>query len=173
MVDASDTIFPGDPRYFEVLHFLYKEAELLDARRFSEWLELLTEDITYRMPVSLTRGRTPGYSQQTDIFSENVASLRVRVHKLETEFAWADMPPSRTRHLVTNVRVKATPKADEVGALNSILVYRHRSADASPDLFCGERQDLLRRVDGQWRLARRTIFLDQTVVEARHLGIFF
>jgi 3-phenylpropionate/cinnamic acid dioxygenase small subunit len=31
----------------EVEQFLYREARLLDERRFHEWLELLTEDIRY------------------------------------------------------------------------------------------------------------------------------
>ncbi len=166
-------ISPGDPRYFEVLEFLYSEAELLDGRRFSEWLELLTEDISYRMPQPVTRGRTPGYSEETEIFSENLASLRVRVRKLGTEFAWAEDPPSRTRHLVTNIRAWATARPDELEVSSSVLIYRHRSPGASADLFCGERQDLLRKIDEKWRLAKRTVLLDQNVVEARHLAIFF
>lgn len=166
-------ISPGDPRYFEVLEFLYQEAEVLDGRRFTEWLELLTEDVSYRMPQPVTRGRTPGYSEETEIFSENLASLRVRVRKLGTEFAWADDPPSRTRHLVTNIRAWATAQPDELEVSSSVLIYRHRSPGASADLFCGERQDLLRKVDGKWRLARRLVFLDQNVIEARHLAIFF
>jgi len=171
--DRGDPIFPGDPRYFEVLEFLYHEAELLDGRRFSEWLELLTEDISYRMPQPVNRGRTPGYSEETAIFSDNLASLRIRVQKLGTEFAWADDPPSRTRHLVTNIRARATARPDELEVSSSILIYRHRSPGTSADLFCGERQDLIRKIDEKWRLARRCVLLDQNVVEARHLAIFF
>jgi len=171
--DRGKPISPGDPRYFEVLEFVYNEAELLDGRRFTEWLELLTEDVSYRMPQPVNRGRTPGYSQVTEILSENLASLRVRVRKLGTEFAWADDPPSRTRHLVTNVRARETARPDELEVSSSVLLYRHRSPGASADLFCGERQDLLRKVGGAWRLARRSVLLDQNVVEARHLAIFF
>ena len=173
MAEVDRTILPGDPRYFEVLHFLYHEAELLDSRRFSEWLELLTEDIAYRMPVPLTRGRKLDYSAETEILSENLSSLRVRVRKLGTEFAWAEDPPSRTRHLVTNLRVNATESADAVEARTSVLVYRSRFAEPSADFFSGERQDLLKKINGAWCLARRTILLDQTVLGARHLAILF
>lgn len=171
--DRGKPISPGDPRYFEVLEFLYDEAEMLDGRRFAEWLELLTEDISYRMPQPVNRGRAPGYSEETEILSENLASLRVRVQKLGTEFAWADNPPARTRHLVTNIRARETARPDETAVSSSVLVYRHRSPGASADLFCGERRDLLRKVGGKWRLARRSVLLDQNVVEARHLAVFF
>ena len=169
----SSPIFPADPRYSEILYFLYHEAELLDELRFSEWLELLEEDINYRMPLPLNRTRTLDYSEQTEIIAENIHSLRVRISKLKTDYAWADTPPSRTRHMVTNLRVNTTDRPDEAEAVSSFLVYRNRLSDPNPDLFAGERKDLLRKVNGNWRLAKRTIFLDQTVVGARHLTILF
>ncbi len=173
MVEISSPIMPTDPLYSEILYFLYQEAKLLDDRRFSEWLELLEEDISYRMPLPLNKARTLDYSQQTDILSENIASLRVRVNKLATDYAWADTPPSRTRNMVTNVIIKATNKPEEVEVSSFILVSRNRLGEPSPDLYSGERQDLLRKVNGAWRLAKRTILLDQTVIGARHLNIFF
>ncbi|NIO11933.1 MAG: 3-phenylpropionate/cinnamic acid dioxygenase subunit beta [Deltaproteobacteria bacterium] len=164
---------PADPLYSEILHFLYLEAKLLDDRRFSEWLNLLAEDISYRMPLPLNKARTLEYSPQTEILSENIDSLRVRVNKLTTEFAWADTPPSRTRHLIANVAIKTTNKAEQVEASSFFLLSRTRLGEPSPDLYSGERQDLVRKVNGAWRLAKRTILLDQTVVGARHLNIFF
>jgi 3-phenylpropionate/cinnamic acid dioxygenase small subunit len=172
--DSGRDIRPGEPRYAEAVQFLYREAELLDGGRLAEWLELLAEDIVYRMPVRLNtdrKGQSP-YADETDIFADNLASLRVRINKLTTEYAWAESPPSRTRHLVTNVRVKGTP-ADELEVLSYFLLYRDRSGQTTPDIFAGERADLLRHVDGAWRLARRTIILDQAVVGATQLGIFF
>jgi 3-phenylpropionate/cinnamic acid dioxygenase small subunit len=162
-----------DPRYAEVLQFLYHEAELLDTDRQVEWLELLTDDITYRMPVRLNvrRNASAPYAQETDIFSDNLASLRVRVNKLDTEYAWAETPPSRTRHHVSNVRVSENGSPGELDVRSYILVYRNRTDNPAADIFSGERQDVLRKVDGGWRLARRLIVLDQAVVGARHLAI--
>jgi 3-phenylpropionate/cinnamic acid dioxygenase small subunit len=162
-----------DPRYGEVLAFLYREAELLDTGRQVEWLDLLTEDVTYRMPVRLNvrrHGSSP-YTEETDIFSDNLASLRVRVNKLDTEYAWAETPPSRTRHHISNVRIAETSNPDELDVRSYILLYRNRTDNPAADLFSAERQDILRRVDGQLRLARRLIVLDQAVVGARHLAI--
>ena len=172
--DAARTVGPADPAYAEVLEFLYHEAELLDAGRFIEWLELLAEDLTYRLPVRLNRGRGEGadYSKATEIFSDNLASLQLRVRRLGTGYAWAETPPSRTRHLVSNVRVRTTENSAELDVLSYFLVYRNRSSESTADLFSGERQDLLRRTNAGLRLARRTILLDQAVVGARHLSIF-
>ncbi len=166
-------IGPTDPRYGEVLQFLYREAELLDSGRQPEWLDLLTEDITYRMPVrvNVKRGSGSGISEDTEIFSDNLASLRVRVNKLSTEYAWAETPPSRTRHHVSNVRVKEAGRDGELDVASYILVYRNRADSPSADIFSGERQDVLRKIDGSWRLAKRTIILDQAVIGARHLAI--
>ena len=162
-----------DPRYAEAVQFLYFEAQLLDDQRHAEWLDLLTDDITYQMPVrrNLRGGGPSAYSEDTNIFSENLASLRVRVRKLSTEYAWAETPPSRTRHHISNVRVSETNREDELRVSSNVLVYRTRGDDPAPDLFSAERQDLLRRVNGGWRLARRLVLLDQTVIGVRHLAI--
>ena len=173
MPETNGTIFPNDPRYSEILYFLYREAELLDERRFSDWLELLTEDIYYRMPLPVTRNRSLEYSSQTDIFADNLASLRVRVDKLGTDYAWADTPPARTRHMISNLRLKATDKQEEVEAVSTVLIYRNRFARPDAEIFSGERRDRIRKVGGEWRLAGRTVLLDQAVVGARHLTIFF
>jgi 3-phenylpropionate/cinnamic acid dioxygenase small subunit len=175
MAENGVMIDLGDARYAEVLTFLYHEAELLDNGRFEEWLELLAEDLSYRMPVRVNRARDSGptYSHETEIFADNLASLRLRVRKLGTDFAWAESPPSRTRHLISNVRVHTTDAADELAVFSYLLLYRNRGAQSTADLFSAERQDLLRRVDGGWRLARRTIMLDQAVVGARHISVFF
>ena len=175
MAEQAKTIPQSDPIYSEVCEFLHREAELLDRGEFEEWLEMIADDISYRLPVSLNRARKtkPEKSQETEIFSENKASLVLRVRRLGTEYAWAENPPSRTRHLVTNVRVRSASKPGEVEVASYFLVYRNRSSYSHADLFSGERQDLLRRVDGQWRLARRLIQLDQAVVGARNISIFF
>lgn len=174
LTEAGRAVGPADPRYAEVLEFLYYEAELLDGRRFAEWLELLAEDLRYRLPIRLNRvgGEGPDYSEDTEIFSDNLASLQLRVRRLGTGYAWAETPPSRTRHLVSNVRVRTTDNPQELDVHSYFLVYRSRASEPNADLFSGERHDLLRRTNAGWRLARRTILLDQAVVGARHLSIF-
>ena len=158
----------------EVAQFFYREAELLDSNRLEEWLELLTEDIAYEMPLRMTRERgQPDTSSQMGHFSEDRGSLQLRVKRLGTDFGWAENPPSRTRHFISNIRVENTPNPDEVKARSNFLLYRSRGDSMDADLISGERQDLLRKLDGGWKLARRLIIADQSVLGTRNLAIFF
>jgi 3-phenylpropionate/cinnamic acid dioxygenase small subunit len=165
----------ADSVYLDVLHFLHIEAELLDAGRFDEWLELLTEDVTYRMPLTITRERSdlPIYAEDMEIMSESIHSLRFRIDRLKTEFAWAEDPPSRTRHVVTNVIVRPGESDDEVVASSNFLVHWIRAIKAEGDLFIGHRSDRLVRVDGGWRLAARELYLDTTTLPANGVTILF
>lgn len=158
----------------EVLEFLHHEAELVDGGRFEEWLDLLTDDVQYRMPVRLTRerGAAPDRSDQMQFFWDDRATLQLRVRRLRTDFAWAEDPPSRTRHFVSNVRVAAGLGPDELEVHSYVLIYRNRGTDAGYELLSGERHDVLRRVQGAWRLARREFVVDQAMLGVRNLGIF-
>ena len=159
--------------YLGICQALYQEAALLDDGRFDDWLQFLTEDIVYQVPVRTTRER--GRSDVSDEmyhFDENYPSLSKRVERLNTRFAWAEDPPSRTRHVVSNIQVFPAERPDEVAVRCSLLVYRNRGGDAAYDLLAGERHDRLRLVDGAWRLAHRRVILDQSTLGTKNLGIF-
>jgi 3-phenylpropionate/cinnamic acid dioxygenase small subunit len=157
----------------EIAAFLYREAELLDSNRLEEWLGILTEDVTYEMPVRVTReGGNAQVSSEMSHFSEDRHSLELRVKRLNTNFGWAENPPSRTRRFISNIRVEETQNANEVKAQSYFLLYRSRGDSSEADLISGERRDLLRNVDGNWRLAGRVIIVDQTVLGTRNLAIF-
>jgi len=176
VVPAGKRVLPGEPPHGEICEFLLEEAELLDNRRFQEWLLLLTEDIRYRMPARLNvrhNSEQPDHSEISELFSDNLASLTVRVSKLGTEYAWAETPASRTRHFVSNIRVRSTDRPDEMQVSSYLLLYRNQGSRPDADIFSGERQDILRHVNGSWRLASRTILLDQAVLSGGHMPIFF
>jgi 3-phenylpropionate/cinnamic acid dioxygenase small subunit len=173
----------------EVEQFLYREARLLDARRFHEWLELLTADVRYWMPVRTSRYPKTSKAinilddaryeeaelskaDELAILDETKATLSRRIERLETGMAWAEDPPSRTRHLITNIEVEAGDTASEIKAYSNYLVYRSR-AETEQDFYVGAREDVLRRVGGALKLARRTVILDQTVLLAKNVSIFF
>ncbi len=117
----------------EVEQFLYREARLLDERRFDEWLQLFTDDLHYWM--SGRRSRYPKgskaiaildpdhYSEEElvrddelSLFDETKATLAARVARLGSGMAWAEDPPSRTRHLIMNVEVMPAEKRARLGA---------------------------------------------------------
>lgn len=169
----GEEVLAGTGRYGEVATFLYREADLVDGYRFADWLALFAEDVEYRMPVRTTRFLRDGEGfTDMDFFAENQASLTTRVKRLETEFAWAEAPPSRTRHFVTNIRVFRTPEEHELAVRSSIMITRTRS-DLDYQLFTGTRHDLLRDTGNGLRIARRTILVDQTVITATNLSVLF
>jgi PAH dioxygenase small subunit len=171
---ATASCAPGSSIYAEIVEFLYREAELLDENQFAEWLNMLAQDIHYVMPVRTTQFRAKGDGfQDVAFFEENYVSLRTRVKRLETEFAWAETPPSRTRHFITNVLAEPGDKDGEFSVRSSFMVTRTRS-EQGYQLFTGRRKDILRRSDnGDLKVAERRILIDQTVLSGSNLSIFF
>jgi 3-phenylpropionate/cinnamic acid dioxygenase small subunit len=173
----------------EVERFLYREARLLDERRFPEWLELFTDDVRYwmvgrtsRYPTASKaigfldqdRHNTEELAQEGElaILDETKETLRARITRLDTGMAWAEDPPSRTRHLITNIEVEVGETASELKVYSNYLVYRTRG-ETEQDFYVGRREDMLRNVDGVWKIAHRKIILDQNVLLAKNVSIFF
>jgi 3-phenylpropionate/cinnamic acid dioxygenase small subunit len=166
----------------DIENFLYTEAELLDERRFTEWLDLLAEDLMYFMPIQRNVRFGEDERRQTragvDIswVDEDKWTLSKRVEQLMTGLHWAEEPASRVSHLVTNVQIKdVQPSLDapeRALVASRFLIYQNR-IDHETALFAGKRLDSLRRVEGEWKLARRQITLDQSVLLAKNLTVFF
>jgi 3-phenylpropionate/cinnamic acid dioxygenase small subunit len=173
----------------EVEQFLYREARLLDERRFRDWLELFTDDVRYWM--ASRSNRYPrnskaisildperyveddvGREDELAVLDETKATLTGRIDRLDTGMAWAEDPPSRTRHMISNIEVEAGNAEGELRVYSNFIVYRSR-AETEEDFYVGARQDLLRRVDGAWKIAHRKLVLDQNVLSAKNVSIFF
>jgi 3-phenylpropionate/cinnamic acid dioxygenase small subunit len=93
------------------------------------------------------------------------------VKQILTGVHWAEEPLSRVCHMVSNVE-SFTASPTEVTVRSRFLVYRNR-VETETDFFVGKREDVLRKVDGQWKIARRKILLDQNVLLAKNLTVFF
>jgi PAH dioxygenase small subunit len=160
-------------RKLEATEWLDHEAQLLDDGDFQQWLELLTDDVDYQMPVRLTRerGESPDMSFGNQSFFENRTTLELRIRRLDTDFAWAEDPPSRTRRFVTNVRVEDGERPDELRVRSYLLLYRNRGDESAADLLSAERRDVLRSVEGRWLLRSRLIRLDQATVGTKNLAL--
>src|SRR5277367_1049533 len=97
----------------EIEQFLFYEARLLDEWRWRDWYDLLTEDIHYWMPTRKNRLRVRGFSQevtpgiQMAHFDEDKKSMDSRIKQMESGTHWAEDPPSRTRHMISDVRVNS------------------------------------------------------------------
>jgi 3-phenylpropionate/cinnamic acid dioxygenase small subunit len=187
MSAGSEGRLASHPRYAalqaEVAEFLYREAELIDERRFREWLDLLAEDLVYFMP----QRRNVKFGEHAarentrlgkgiSWFEEDKWTLGKRVEQIETGVHYAEEPLSRVCHLIGNVRIAAaSPSLDdprEVTVNSRFLVYQSR-VEYENYTFVGKRTDVLRREGDDWRVARREIILEQNVLLAKNLSIFF
>jgi 3-phenylpropionate/cinnamic acid dioxygenase small subunit len=163
--------------HFEVQRLYAVEARLLDQHRYADWLELFADDLHYWAPVRTNRLRrqqalADGAPGEVGIFDETKASLAWRIRRFDSGMAWAEDPPSRTRHLITNVLVGPGDEPDEYVAESAFLCYRNR-LEREVDLYAGGRTDVLRRTpQGTLLIARRTILLDQNVLLAKNISTF-
>jgi 3-phenylpropionate/cinnamic acid dioxygenase small subunit len=173
----------------DIEQFLFREARLLDEGRFREWLDLLHEDIRYWMPSMGRRYRTSSkamtllnadlcmeseFSGESElaILDETKESLERRVARLESGMAWAEDPPSHTCHIVSNVAVIEGDPDTQLRVHSNFVLYRTRG-ESEQDFYVGRRQDVLRRVSGDWRIVYRKILLPQHVLAAKNASNFF
>ena len=164
----------GDERHLLAHQWLVDEAWLLDAQAYEEWLDLLTEDIHYLMPVRVTTALGAGYDTSPGMahFDEDKYSLSRRVARFMTEHAWTEDPPSRLRHHLTNVRTFLTEDDDHLVVDSATLLFRNRGDVREGSFVSAGREDLLRRTPEGWKLARRTIMVDDSVMRMQNLAIF-
>ena len=179
-VGVSDPFLAEIVLQHEIEKFVYLEALMLDDRRFEEWLDLFSDDVHYWMPTRSVRYEREAHKEhsapdEVAHFDENKRGLEERVTRLRSGMAWAEDPPSRTRHLFTNVMVEAGDEPDSYQVRTNFLLYRGR-LQREVDIFVGVREDLLRRspeAEHGWLIARRKVTLDQTVLLAKNLSVFF
>ena len=153
--------------------FYYREAELLDNAEFASWLALVHRDIDYRVPVRTTRDNREGsgFSAKAYFMQEDFGSLKMRVDRLASPYAWAENPRTRTRRIVGNIRAGML-NGDELQVATNLAVFCHRGDASTPLILTCERKDVLRQQAGKWKLVRRLALLDTTVLGLESLSIF-
>ena len=95
----------------------------------------------------------------------------MRVKKLQSAYAWGESPTPRTRHMYTNIRAIASAGV-EITVTCNFAFYRS-SLEDTVDWFVGRREDVLRAENETFKIAKRSIFLDQTVIVAKNMNHFF
>jgi 3-phenylpropionate/cinnamic acid dioxygenase small subunit len=167
----------------EVEDFLYQEADLLDGRKFREWLDLLADDLVYFMPIRRNvkfgehdERENTRQGEGISWFDEDKWTVTKRVEQILTGVHYAEEPLSRVTHMVSNVRLlDVTPSAEnptEVTVGSRFLVYQNR-VEYETNTFVGRRIDTLRRNGDSWLIARREMILEQNVLMAKNLSILF
>jgi 3-phenylpropionate/cinnamic acid dioxygenase small subunit len=164
----------------ECARFLYKEAELLDAGLFERWFELLAPDIDYRVPVRTTMQKKDGegFSDSAFFFEEDYGSIKLRVTRLATDYAWSESPPARTRRSITNVRLsesdssQAGLKDNERAVKSNLAMFTFRGEGSAPVILTAERHDVVTWTGGDWKLKQRVVLLDTTILGMDSLAVF-
>jgi p-cumate 2,3-dioxygenase beta subunit len=139
----------------EVEDFLFHEAALLDGWRLSEWLALFTEDATYSVPPTDAPDAEP--TDTLFLISDDADRLRSRVEQLEGRTTWSESPHSRTRRLLSNVRILRV-EGDAAWVTCNFVVYRIRSDVTST--YVGHCDYVLVRGEKGLRIRDRRAILD-------------
>ena len=164
----------NDARHLQAHQFLVDEAYLLDGQHYDAWLDTLTDDVGYLMPVRVTTALRAGFDTSPGMahFDENKYSLSRRVARFRTEHAWTEDPPSRLRHYIANVRTFACADDTHLAVESAELLFRSRGDVNEAALVSCGRSDLLRWCGDRWKLARRTITVDESVLRMQNLAVF-
>ena len=144
----------------EVTRLVYREAMLLDRRRWDEWIDMFTEDAVYWVPAWKNEEETTDDPdrQLNLIYLRDRGGLEDRVFRIETRDSYASVPLDRTVHVVSNVLVERDG-GEEIEATANCLVHTYGKKGS---LTRGGLYDYtLRRIDGALRIARKKIsFID-------------
>lgn len=157
-----------------VQRFLAEECLALDERRFRDWLDMFAEDGRYEVPVRVTREKDAEWqlSPQSRIFDDDKRTLEIRIRRLETDFAWAEQPPSRTRHHLSNILVDPGDDPATYLVRSNCLIYRSRGDQTAFDIVSAQRRDLIREEGARWLFVHRWAALDQSTVNTHNLSFF-
>jgi p-cumate 2,3-dioxygenase subunit beta len=148
----------------DVEDFLFHEAALLDEWRLDEWLALLSEDAIYRIPSNDAPEGTPEVALHT--IADDIHRIRARVKRLQSNHAHAEYPHSRTRRMISNVRLLSEVDGTVEAAAN-FVVYRFRRENQVREYVGSVRYKLAVTTAGL-RIAERIVRLD--AMELASLG---
>src|SRR5690606_8174489 len=109
---------------------------LLDDRRFDEWFDLLDDQVLYEVPLNIARQvKDEEIPEKGFRIRDQKSHIRIRIARLSTGHAWAEMPVSRTLRMVGSVYVERTDDPDVVSVESALMLYRQRGHDEAGDMI--------------------------------------
>jgi N,N-dimethyl phenylurea N-demethylase beta subunit len=153
-------------------NFLAREAKLLDERRFEEWYATLDDDLAYTVPIRQAKlDHAAEHQPGAYRISDDKGLIRVRIDRLLSGHAWAEVPPSRTLRVVGSVIAERLGD-DRIAVESAMILYRQRGHDNLGDVIPVRREDELRLTADGPRLLRRTALIAEVVLSTPNLGVF-
>jgi 3-phenylpropionate/cinnamic acid dioxygenase small subunit len=168
----NDAISPE--LFRDVEAFLYREARMLEDNRFDDWLQCFSDDVRYWMPIQESTDGSSRSAKQFDtfaLFDDDKKSLELRVLRIKTGDAHAEVPPSTTQRLVTNITIEPAATDHSLRVRSNFMVYQERRGQHGVTFF-GRRDDLIRQMEGDFKIAKRRIDLAQKILPTT-ISIFF
>lgn len=155
--------------YMRIASFLYSEAELLDMKRYKEWLNLLTDDFEYKVFLVEFTPYTEEGPRLIPVIDEDRKAIERRVNRLYVEHAWAENPPSHTLRVVSNIFVERRD-GDRYSVRSNLILHRDRG-DMVSDTIYARRRDEIVSINGSLRLRRRDVTIMETILKSRNLSV--
>ena len=162
----------------QIEDFLVYETSLLDARRLADWINVTTEDFTYKVPITSTSSdlNAQPWSEDYLVVDETKDSIAklwlVRQTPAGWVSAWGENPAQRVRRFITNTRITQADEPHSYAAHSNVLLSFVRESE-DVVLIPAQRIDLVRVIDGGIQLAERLVLIDTTVVKTGHLRLIF
>ena len=164
-------------QHYEVSQFLNYEYRLLDEERFEEWLDLMHDDIHYWMPGIENRRREDPLDQgfyavkHMAYFDDSIRDLKRRVERFLQPSAWAENPPTRNVHLISNIEVYHGETPDEFIVYSVFRSVRSRGLDEEYVLY-GRRKDFLVRHKKYLKVKSRLILIPNAMLKFKNINTF-
>ena len=143
----------GESLQHEVEQLLFHEAELIDQRRFDEWLQLFADDAVYCVPNAAEDAPT---GEQGFIILEDRRGIADRVRRLQHPAALTQVPAPRTRHMITNVRIGSDGDGEVAVSSNQVVYFARQGRQVQ---YPGSWEHVLSRSADGWRIRRKKVFL--------------
>ncbi|WP_338743888.1 3-phenylpropionate/cinnamic acid dioxygenase subunit beta [Pseudomonas sp. KK18] len=159
----------------QVQAFLLREARLLDDERWDDWLLTVSEAIHYWMPGIENRRREdksgPYTLEHMAYFDDSLRDLKRRVARFKQPSAWAENPPTRNVHLISNIEVFAGEEPGDYLAYSCFMNVRSRGLNESAQLV-GRREDVLRQEADGLKLLKRKILIPNAMLLCKNINTF-
>ena len=171
---------------YDIEQFYFREARLLDDRKFQTWMELLAPGIEYVMPnrknalinadkqndeSALSIDNELGEGLEPPLRYDDMLTLSIRCNRPTSPIAWADNPLARTRRCVSNIEPYSLTRKRYRVFSNTMMSYSRHAQDNYS--YCYHREDTLEKIKGELKIAHRRIILDWNVITAPTIALIF
>lgn len=137
----------------EAEDILYREARLLDDQRYSDWLEMLAEKVSYWVPCN---GDGTDPNREVTLVFDDRERLNDRINRLSSGLVHAQSPPSKTKRIISNVEIEESDD-DSATVLSAFMMYELRRGKER--IFAGRYEHRLQATAGQWKIASKKAVL--------------